>query len=409
MKSVLPWALYDLANTFFAVAMLSFYFPLWVVEDQGARELSFSIALGISMGCVALIMPLCGALSDATGERMRFLRWTTYGCTLTTMLIGLTHDLPLALVLFGIANLCYQLGTVFYDALLWSVAPPDRIGQTSGFGAAFGYLGSALGLLLLWPFVRWGGHHAAFAPAALFFLLFALPSFLMIREPPHQNLWCGGEPREVRTMPWSVIIRVALSRLAITVRSARAMGGVWRFLWASFFSLNAINTILVFMAVYTRKVMGLTEAQIIQFFVFSQLFAVAGSLMFGHMIPHWGAKRTLTTIWFGWVGALTLVAINPSMRWLWVAGPVIGFCLGATWATGRVMLVELSPKDRLAEMFGLAGLFGRASAILGPLGWGVLVSDPTRYQHAIFLLIGLLSIGLWLLRGVPVPVTETGG
>ena len=81
MKQVLAWALFDLANTFFAVAMLSFYFPLWVVEDRGGTELHFSMALGVSMVCVALIMPFCGALSDALGERMCFLRWTTYGCT----------------------------------------------------------------------------------------------------------------------------------------------------------------------------------------------------------------------------------------------------------------------------------------------------------------------------------------
>ena len=54
---LLAWALYDLANTFFAIAMLSFYFPLWVVEDLGARELVFSLALAGSMIAVAVLMP----------------------------------------------------------------------------------------------------------------------------------------------------------------------------------------------------------------------------------------------------------------------------------------------------------------------------------------------------------------
>ena len=46
---IIAWALYDLANTFFAVAMLSFYFPMWVVEDRGAGELAYSLAVGVSM------------------------------------------------------------------------------------------------------------------------------------------------------------------------------------------------------------------------------------------------------------------------------------------------------------------------------------------------------------------------
>ena len=389
MRQILAWALYDLANTFFAVGMISFYFPLWLVEEQGQSELVFSGALAASTIGVAMLMPLCGAVSDIAGERMRFLRWTTYGCTLATAAIAFTHRVPAALVLFGVANICYQLGTVFYDALLWKLAPPDRLGPMSGVGASFGYVGSALGLLLLWPFVSRGGHAAAFAPTALYFLLFALPTFLLIRE-----------PRRPQPLPLRTVLRAAVLRLALTVRAARSNAGLWRFFLASFFSLNAINTILVFMGVYTKRVLGFSDGQIIRFFVFSQLFAVAGALILTRAIPRWGAKRVLGWIWAGWIAALTLIAAGSGGPWLWVAGPVIGFCLGATWATSRVLVMELAPKDQLAEMFGLAGLFGRASSVVGPLLWGLIVLDPSRYRHAVAMLIGMLAAGLWLLRRV---------
>ena len=390
MIRTVAWALFDLANTFFAVAMLSFHFPLWVVEDRGARELSLSIALGLSMACVAAIMPFAGAVSDAAGRRMQFVRWTTYGCTVATALVGMTSHLGLALLLFGLANICYQLGTIFYDALLWDVATRDRLGAVSGFGAAFGYLGSILGMVLLGRFLQAGNHQAAFAPCAGYFLLFALPSFLLIRE-----------AEERRPVSWGDVVRSALLRLAMTIRSARALSGLWRYLWASLFSFSAINTVLVFMAVYTRKVVGFSEAQIIRYFLLTQVCAVAGSLSFGVVIRRLGAKRTLLWIWCGWMGALALVAVNPSVQWLWVAGPMMGFCLGSTWATSRVLITELSPKDQLAEMFGLAGLVGRVSAILGPFLWGVLVWEPSGYRLAILSLVGLLAVGIWLLRGVP--------
>jgi UMF1 family MFS transporter len=390
MTAVLAWALFDLANTFFAVAMLSFYFPLWVVEDRGAKELAFSLALGASMIAVAALMPFCGALSDATGRRMQFLRWSTYGCVAATAAVAFAPSLGTALVLFAFANICYQLGTVFYDALLWTVAAGGRTAGASAVGAAFGYLGSMVGLLLLWPFVRSGGHGAAFLPAAGFFLLFALPSFLLIRE---------GRGRAVRS--WALLVREAMERLGATVRRAKMERGLWRYFWATFFSLNAINTVLVFMAVYTRRVVGFTEAELIRFFVFSQAFAIAGSLSFGRVMRHWGAKRTLIAIWLGWMGALALLVLQPSVRWLWGIGPLIGFCLGSTWATARVLLLELSPKDQLAQMVGLAGLFGRLSAVLGPLLWGLIVHDPARYRHAVVLMIGFLGVGAWLLRRVP--------
>ena len=390
--NLFAWALYDLANTFFAVAMLSFYFPLWITEDHGAKELVFSMALAVSMICVAIAMPLCGAISDATKQRMRYLRWTTLGCVGTTFLIGYLENLWLALVLFAIANVCYQLGTVFYDALLWQIASPTRLGQTSGFGAAFGYLGSMTGLLFLWPFVRHGGHQAAFIPSAFFFLLFALPSFLLIREPATRQ-----------TVASRAIIREALSRLLLTVRSARSYAGLWRFFLASFFSLNAINTVLVFMAVYAKKALGFSESEVIRFFLWGQGFAVAGSLVFGRVVDWLGSKRTLGLIWLGWTLALALVSLSQEARWLWAIAPLIGFCLGSTWATSRVLIVELSPKDQLAELLGLAGLLGRASSVLGPLLWGLLVWDPSRYRQAVWVLVGLLAIGLWIFRRVPNP------
>jgi len=372
--------------------MLSFYFPLWVVEDQGAKELIFSAALACSMVCVAIAMPFCGAISDATGQRMRYLRWTTLGCVGATALIGVVHQLWLGLVLFVVANVCYQLGTIFYDALLWQLARPARLGQISGFGAAFGYLGSMTGLLFLWPFVRHGGHQAAFIPSAIFFLLFAVPGFSAIRE-----------PKEQASVGWRPVIQQATRRLVLTVRSAQSYGGLFRFFIASFFSLNAINTVLVFMAVYTKTVLRFSESELIRFFLWGQGFAVIGSLVFGRIIGWCGSKRTMAFIWLGWLGALLLAAVSPQAQWLWAIAPLIGFCLGSTWATSRVLIIELAPKDQLAELLGLAGLLGRVSAVLGPLLWGVIMWDPGRHRQALWALIGLLAIGLWIFRRVPDP------
>jgi len=112
-------------------------------------------------------------------------------------------------------------------------------------------------------------------------------------------------------------------------------------------------------------------------------------------------------IWIGWTLAFGAVTASPSLQWLWVIGPTIGLCLGATWATARVLLIELSPKEQIAEMVGLAGLVSRFSSILGPIAWGLLVSDPRHYRHATGLMMVLLVIGVWLLWKVPNPRFET--
>ncbi len=388
---LLAWALYDLANTFFAVAILSFYFPLWLIEDRGAKELVFSAAMSASMILVAVLMPICGAISDATNQRMRYLLWTTGICIAATFALGLVHSVAPAIALFIVGNVCYQLGTVFYDALLSHVSQADDVGGASGFGAAFGYLGSMAGLVFLWPFVKSGGHQATFIPAALYFLLFALPIFLVIREPQGKGTAVTG-----------AAVRNAFARLKHTLSHNNA-APLKRFLVASFFSSSAINTVLVFMVIYTKKALHFRDDEVTRFFLLGQAFSIVGSIAFGRIVRWFGAKRTLAAIWWGWVASLAALAATTDPRAVWVIGPAVGFCLGSTWATSRVLILELSPPDQLAEWLGLAGLLGRFSSVLGPLLWGVIVLDPSRYRQAVLALIALLLIGLWCFRSVPDP------
>jgi UMF1 family MFS transporter len=100
------------------------------------------------------------------------------------------------------------------------------------------------------------------------------------------------------------------------------------------------------------------------------------------------------------MAALSMLVFRPPTETLWCVGPVVGLCLGPAFATARVLLVELSPKDQLAEMMGLAGLCGKAASILGSLIWGVLVLKA-NYQAAVAVMIVLIGIGVFLLRRVP--------
>jgi UMF1 family MFS transporter len=78
------------------------------------------------------------------------------------------------------------------------------------------------------------------------------------------------------------------------------------------------------------------------------------------------------------------------------------------------MLLRLAPPERIGEMFGLYGLVGKFSAVVGPIVYGAIVAsllgglDRGAYQVAIASLFVLLVVGIWVLRGVPEgePVNE---
>jgi MFS transporter, UMF1 family len=65
-------------------------------------------------------------------------------------------------------------------------------------------------------------------------------------------------------------------------------------------------------------------------------------------------------------------------------------------------MIRLSPPDRLGEFFGLYGLVGKGSQVIGQLVYGLILFllfdslGNLAYQIAIFSLLGTMLIGLWL-------------
>ena len=72
----------------------------------------------------------------------------------------------------------------------------------------------------------------------------------------------------------------------------------------------------------------------------------------------------------------------------------------------RVLMVRLSPPERIGEFFGLYGLVGKGSQVIGQLLYGLtllLFFDTLgvgAYQLAVLTLLGTMLLGAWILRPV---------
>lgn len=395
-RAVVGWTLYDLANTIFSFNILSFYFPVWAQEELGAKDLHLSIAFGASMAVVALASPVMGALSDRAGKRLPFLMATTVGCVTLTALLGL-DGLAVALVLYAMANLLFQLGLVFYDALLPEVSDPETVGGVGGVGIGIGYVGSFIGLgtgaVLLATLQT--PHPWIFAATAGLFLLFALPCFLFVRESPTPH---AGRASVVETV----------RGLAQTARDVVELPSLGRFLLARFTYTDAANTMIIFLGIYTTQELGFSE-RVGQYVLGAGILAaVIGGFLFGYLVDRYRAKPVLMAVLGLWVVSLTLAAIIPLLALpeglFWVAACGAGMALGGTWASDRPLMLELTPAHRVGEFYGLYGMVGRFAAVVGPLGWGVIV-DTLGWGRpvAVLVLVGAIVVAAVILAGV-----ETG-
>lgn len=358
---VIGWVLFDFADTIFSYAVLTRFFNEWVVIERGRPDWHVGTMGFVVSLLLFLALPFLGHVADRTGRRKPLLVGFTLLCVGATALIGLTGNVLLALLAAGLAIFAYNAAEAQYHPLLASVAPPERRSRVSGIGVGVGYVGGLIAIFALGALAAGDAQHA-FVPAAALVLVFALPCFLWVRDPAPTPLQGGPALADVP--------RAAASQLLATLRAAwRTPHG--RFLAARFFYVDALATVIAFVAVYARRVNGFSGGQIDQLIALAALAGIFGAMLAGFVAERFGPKRVLSIVLV--LTALTLAAAGSSGsgKLLWVLAPVVGAALGSVWASDRVFLLRLVEPEQRGEVFGLYTLVGKVSSGVGPLVlWG---------------------------------------
>ncbi|MFQ5516859.1 MAG: MFS transporter [Acidimicrobiia bacterium] len=391
-RSVAAWTVYDLANTIFALGVGSLYFASWL-SDRDVPDIALAAAIDGAMIVVIVLGPWIGARSDHQGHRVPYLVPTTLLAVAATAFLG-AGAVALNLVLFAIALIGFNLGTVIYDALLPDVSTPENRGRVSGAGVAVGYVGSFIAVGVGKLLLDSSGYPAVFRTIAVLFLLFAVPTFLFVEESPRAPRR-GAPPR----------LRRAVGGLIEAWRRAGNDPGVRRFLVARFFYSDAINTLIGgFLTIFVLEDLEFSDAEVQNLLGVAIFGAVAGAVIVGRLVDRFGPRRLLHATLWTWMAAIAagIVAAITGATWLaWVLGTVGGMALGATWASDRVYMVRLAPPVRLGELYGLYATVGRFATVLGPLVWGLTVTVfGLPRTVAMGVLIGFIAAALVILRGV---------
>ena len=399
-RAIVPasWALYDFANTIFSFAVVSGAIGLYLVNDKqfGERDGNalLSVAVVVSVGINALVSPILGALSDRGASRMPFLLFFTTLCISATFFIA---DLPPigGLVLFTLANFGYQAALIYYDATLKTVSFPRTRGKLSGLGTGIGYCGSIfVGLLILGLGVP---VEHRFQVSAVLFAIFAIPIFIFVREP-------GIVGRAVVS---AADIRDSFGQLKRSIAHAREVPGLGRFLLGRFFYSDAVNTVIVVMTIVSSKVFGLSDQNTVVVLLSLTVVAIAMSFVWGWLADRQGPKRTLVAVLISWaigllIGGLAMGLGPDGFVLFLVAGAILGSGLGGVQVADRVLMVRLSPPDKIGEFFGIYGLVGKGSQVIGQTLYGIILfllldsMGKGAYQVAVLTLLVTMLIGLWL-------------
>ena len=377
-RSVASWCLYDWANSAFNTLVVTFvystYFAQTFAADTGRGTALWSRGITISAVVIAVLAPFAGALADR-GDRRRYLMACTLTCVLMTA--ALTFVSPtqpnavlVALAIFVVANVAFELGLVFYNSFLPSLAPEERMGRVSAYGWGLGYAGGLVCLALALPFATGDPPPLGLTVAdgfnvratnlvvAAWFLVFSVPIFLFVRD---TNVRRPG-----------LVVRGALAGLGRTLAHLRRYREIVRFLIARLVYNDGLVTIFAFGGIYAAGTFGFSISEVIVFGIVLNVVAGLGAWIFGFVDDTVGGKITIAISLVFLTAATLLAAVAQDRTWFWVAGCGIGFFLGPNQSASRSLMSRFVPKEHEAEFFGFFAFSGKATAFMGPWLLGVL-------------------------------------
>src|SRR5881392_2477559 len=438
--AVVSWIFFDWAAQPYFTLITTFvfapYFAGFVAPDPARGQALWGFATAAAGLMIALLSPVLGAIADASGRRKPWI--AGFGCLLVIgsglMWFGKPGDpsvIPSLLLAYAIASVGVEFATVFNNAMMPTLVPPDRIGRLSGTGWATGYIGGILSLILVLGFLAanpdTGRTLLGLAPlfcldvvshqgdritgplTGIWFIIFVLPMFLFTPDYPAKR-------------PIHAALREGLSGLKRTLGELPKQKSIATVLLANMIYTDGLVSLFAFGGIYAAGTFGWHTIQIGTFGIMLAIAGAFGAWLGGKLDDRLGPKRVIAgsmlvlllavaaillvdkdSIFFIKVappapgGALFAAAAE---RAYLVLGCLIGAAGGPLQAASRTLLIRLAPKDRIAQYFGLFALTGKVTSFIGPLLIGAITAATASQKAGMGLLVVFFVAGLALLTRV---------
>jgi len=427
-KALWSWAFYDFANSAFTTLVVTFVYGTYFTTSIASNEIKgtqlWSWAISFSAIVVALSSPILGAIADKSGSRKTIMKWSTLICILATSLLFFPTQgqVFFALVLFVVANIAFEVGTVFCNAYLPDIASHHRLGKVSGLAWGLGYAGGLLALILallfliqtdspIFGFDRQMGQHirATNLLVALWFLVFSIPFFIVIKS-----------PRTSTKIMISCLIKDSFSSIRQTFGSVKQYKKVYHFLLSRLVYNDALITIFAFGGIYAASSIGFSFEEIMMLGIVLNVLAGIGAYVFGFLDDEKGSIIVLKWSIIALMIACILAFLSPQLpgllelifgghaipNWFntksmfWMAAILIGFFAGPNQSASRTLMAKLSPKEKQNEFFGFYAFSGKATAFIGPLMFGWATTLFQSQQAGLLVVLVLFFVGYLLLKRV---------
>ena len=359
------WVLYDIGNSAFVLlvsTLIPIYFNALAAADGVNEDLYLSYwgyAGSIATILVAIIGPICGALSDRNFKKPIFLLCLILGAAGCAAL-GFASNWLMFLAIFIVARVGYSSSLVFYDSMLPEVTDNSRMDKVSSMGYAFGYIGSVIPFILCLVLVlmhdsfglsQGSAMVLAFLITAVWWVVCTLPLLKGYR----QTAFVSASKSPVGD---------SFRQLGRTLRDAKKEKHIFLYLLAFFFFIDGVYTIIDMATAYGAA-LGLDTTGLLLALLLTQFVAFPCSIIFGRLSAKYDAGL-LIKVCIGAYTGITLFAVFLVSQWqFWVLAVLVGMFQGGIQALSRSYLGKIIPAERSGEFYGLMDICGKGASFVG--------------------------------------------
>ena len=400
-KLEFKWICYDMGNSAFILlvaTILPIYFN-YLSSSQGVAEYNYlsywSYAASISTLIVALAGPILGTLADYKDHKKKIFLTTAMLGALALACFWIPSSWFAFLVLFIAAKVAYSLSLIVYDSMLTDITTEERMDAVSSKGYAWGYIGSVVPFIISLVFVLMydkmgmtlkAAMMIAFILNAVWWIAFTLPLVKSYK----QKFYIEPEAHPVLD---------TFARLKDTLIKAKEQKKVFLFLFAFFFYIDGVYTIIDMATAYGTS-LGLNTTGLLLALLLTQIVAFPASLTFAVLSK---TKDTASLIKVAIIAyfLIALFAVQLDKQWeFWVLAVAVGCFQGGIQALSRSYFAKIIPENASGEYFGLFDICGKGASFLGTMLIGVVTQITGKQNLGVAALSTMFVIGYLIFNKV---------
>jgi UMF1 family MFS transporter len=406
-KTIRAWAMFDWANSAYALVISTAVFPPFFIAmtDEQIKigdtlinnSALYSFAVSFAFFLLVFINPIAGGIADSGGRRKFFLNlFTSIGAISCMAMVFFNDagDVWWASTAFVLATVGFTAGTVFYNAYLPEIVTEDKYDKVSALGFAYGYVGSVLLLIFILIMIQkpeWFGMEASDMQARLGFLLVGL-------------WWLGFAQYSIRRLPADkkgIKLDNPISKAWAEIKNAWSKASKNKnfllFMGSFFFYIAGLNVVVYVAAIFADKVLNITQDKLIITILIIQLLGLIGAFLFAWVSKNIGNKKSIIIMVTIWMCICGIGYFINSVNGFYALSAAVGLVVGGIQSISRSAYAKMigDNPDELNSFFSLYDVIRNIAIVSGLFVFGFVdqLTGSLRYSilsTAAFFLVGLV-------------------